>query len=555
MSRLLCYVCLFILLLFTSCHGPNKDNKNLTVFRYNESAGITSLDPAFAKDQANIWACNQLYNGLVQLDDKLNVIPCIAKSWEISNDGLDYTFHLRNDVFFYKTQDTRLKTQDFKRKVIASDFVYSLNRLIDPKVASPGGWVLSNVKRVQSSMSKVQSSNLSIFAVNDSTLRIELKEAFPPFLGLLSMQYCSVVPKEAVEYYGKDFRKNPVGTGPFQFSMWKEGVKLVLSKNKNYFEKDGENKLPYLDAIAITFIIDKQTAFLEFAKGNIDFLSGIDPGYKDELLTQYGALNPKYRNRFNLIRQPYLNTEYLGFQVSGSRFQVADFKVPKLVRQAINYGIDRKKMMRYLRNNIGTAAYNGMIPKGLPSYDSVHMIGYDYQPERAKALLKQAGYPDGTGLPDIVLSTTSSYIDLCKSIQEQLAEIGIKLKIDLTPPATLRELIAQSKLPFFRGSWIADYPDAENYLSLFYSKNFSPQGPNYTHFSNKAFDALYEKAKKVTRDSIRFEYYKEMDKLIMEESPVVVLYYDEVLRFTQKNIHGLGSNPLNLLTLKRVRKR
>ena len=118
----------------------------------------------------------------------------------------------------------------------------------------------------------------------------------------------------------KNFRQNPVGTGPFQFSMWKEGVKMVLLKNKNYFEKDGNNRLPYLDAIAITFIIDKQTAFLEFAKGNIDFLSGIDPGYKDELLTQYGALNPKYRNRFNLIRQPYLNTEYLGFLVSNDKF-------------------------------------------------------------------------------------------------------------------------------------------------------------------------------------------------------------------------------------------
>ena len=153
-------------------------------------------------------------------------------------------------------------------------------------------------------------------------------------------------------------------------------------------------------------------------------------------------------------------------------------------------------MIRYLRNNIGTPGFNGMIPKGLPGYDSLHVIGYDYQPEKAKALLKQAGYPDGAGLPDIVLSTTSSYLDLCKSMQQQLSEIGIKIRIDLTPPATLRELIAQSKLPFFRGSWIADYPDAENYLSLFYSKNFCPQGPNYTHFSNKHLMNYMKRQKK-----------------------------------------------------------
>ena len=140
-------VVFYFLLVFiiSGCTNTKKSSGNLTVFRYNESAGVTSLDPAFAKDQANIWVCNQLYNGLVQLDDKLNVKPCIAKSWEISDDGLNYTFHLRNDVYFY---DNKVFADGKGRKVVASDFVYSLNRLIDPKVASPGGWVMNDVKRV-----------------------------------------------------------------------------------------------------------------------------------------------------------------------------------------------------------------------------------------------------------------------------------------------------------------------------------------------------------------------------------------------------------------------
>lgn len=545
---------LILILVLSSCLNNNKHEQNFKVFRYNESAGVTSLDPAFARDQANIWVCNQLYNGLVQLDDKLKVIPCIAKSWEISKDGTTYIFNIRNDVYFHNSHYFK---NNKGRKVVASDFVYSFNRIVDPQVASPGSWVFQNVNQVSSQQSAVrnQKSIYSFYAINDSTLKIELKEPFSPFLGLLTMQYCSVVPREIVEHFGKEFRKNPIGTGPFQLKIWKEGVKMVLLKNEKYFEKDAGNRLPFLDAVSITFIVEKQTAFLEFVKGNIDFISGIDPGYKDELLSRYGTLNAKYRNKFNLSRSPYLNVEYLGFMIDNKSDLTKNNPLRlKAVRQAINYGIDRKKMIRYLRNNIGKPGTNGIIPPGLPSYDSLHQRGYDYQPEKAKQLLIEAGYPNGINLPEITLSTTSSYLDLCKYMQQQLAEIGIKLKIDVSPPGTLREMIAKSKISFFRGSWIADYPDAENYLSLFYTPNFCPKGPNYTHFSDKTFDDLYEKSRKEQNDSIRYNYYKEMDELIINEAPVVILYYDEVLRFTQKNIEGLGNNPLNLLTLKRVRK-
>ena len=543
MLRFLCLVFCLFCLFFTSCHNTDI-NKNLTVFRYNESAGITSLDPAFAKDQANIWVCNQLYNGLVQLDDKLIVKPCIAKSWNISADGLTYIFHLRNDVCFH---DNMLLLNGKGRKVNAYDFVYSFNRIMDSKVASPGRWIFGNIKQAD--------QKYSFTAADDSTFVIQLNDAFPPFLSLLSMQYCSVVSREAVEYFGKDFRKNPVGTGPFKFKMWKEGVKMVLVKNDSYFEKEGGKQMPYLDAVAITFIIDKQTAFFEFAKGNLDFLSGLDPSYKDELLTQNGLLNSKYREKFKLLRQPYLNTEYLGFLVDKNSEIIKNEPTKlKSIRQAINYAIDRKKMIKFLRNNIGYPAFNGMIPRGLLSYDSVNQIGYNFDLVKAKNLLAEAGYPNGKNLPDITLSTTSSYLDLCKNIQQQLTEIGIHLKIDVIPPGTLRDMIAKSKVPFFRGSWIADYPDAENYLSLFYSKNFTPAGPNYTHFANKDFDVLYEKAKKELSDSVRFKYYRQMDKMIMEDAPVIVLYYDEVLRFVRKDIIDLGSNPMNLLSLKRVKR-
>ncbi len=155
---------------------------------------------------------------------------------------------------------------------------------------------------------------------------------------------------------------------------------------------------------------------------------------------------------------------------------------------------------------------------------------------------------------EILLSTTSSYLDLCEYIQNNLQEIGLNVRIEVSPPSTHRQLVATSRLSFFRGSWIADYPDAENYLSLFYSKNFCPDGPNYTHFSNEEFDSLYEASLSEIDLDIRNTIYNRMDKILIDNAVVVPLYYDRVLRFSQKNISGFTGNPMNLLDLKRVRK-
>lgn len=528
-----------------SCGGAHKKDETRTVFRYNESSGISTLDPAFAKDQAHIWVCNQLYNGLVQPDDSLHILPCIAKAWAVSDDGLTYTFQIRDDVFFH---DDAVFPDSKGRKVVAADFVYSFGRIIDDKVASPGAWIFNDVAW--------DSSGRGCFsAPDDTTFVIRLKQSFPPFLSLLEMQYCSVVPHEAVEKYGKDFRAHPVGTGPFMLKMWKENHRLILVKNKNYFEWENGERLPYLDAVSVSFVVDKQSAFLEFIRGNLDFMSGIAPSYIDEMITKQGELNGKYKGRINLAVQPYLNTEYLGFLVDVSLPENKGNPVlKKEVRQAINYGFDRQKMIRYLRNNIGTPGIYGIVPVGMPYHDTAIARGYTYNPDKARALLARAGYPGGKGLPEITLSTTSSYLDLCEYLQHQLGELGLKIKVDVNPPATLREMVAKSKASFFRASWIADYPDMENYLALFYSKNFCPKGPNYTHFSDAAFDRLFEKARQTVNDSLRSRYYSKMDSIIIDEAPFVVLYYDMVLRFTQKNIAGLGSNPMNLLTLKQVKK-
>ncbi|MFY0631236.1 MAG: ABC transporter substrate-binding protein [Flavobacteriaceae bacterium] len=519
--------------LMLSCAKQKHRFNDSQVFRYNQHANITTLDPAFAKDLRTIWATAQLFNGLVQLDDSLHVQPSIAKSWTISEDGKTYEFVLRKDVKFHKHA---LFGEDSTRNVIAKDFEYSFHRLLDPNVASPGKWVLDYVADFK--------------AKNDSTFVINLQRPFPPFISLLSMQYCSVVPKEGVEYFGNEFRANPIGTGPFKFKLWVENIKLVFRKNSLYYEKDKDgNQLPYLEAVSTTFLPDKQSEFLQFIQGNSDFLNSIDASYKDNILTSKGTLQKKYSEKIDMVKGPYLNTEYLGVYLDAKEKETSSIKI----RKAMNYGFDRVKMIKYLRNGIGTPAVNGFIPKGLPAFNN--MQGYTYQPKKAKKLIHEYIKETGNKNPSITISTNSQYLDMCEFIQREMHKIGLDVKVDVMPPSTLREQKVNGKLSIFRGSWVADYPDAENYLFIFQSNRFSPHGPNYTHYKNEKFDALLEQSINTTNTQERHLLYQKMDSLLMSSAPVIPLYYDEVIRFTHKNVTGLGINPINHLSLKRVQKK
>lgn len=526
----------FFFLIIACSNSQNSSPKK--IFRYNSSSGITSLDPAFAKDQANVWAVNMLYNGLVQFDESLGIRPCLAKKWSISDDGLIYTFILRDDVFFHDNE-----LFEGGRKLTASDVEYSLRRIIAPETASPGSWIFND--RVDSSR--------PFTAVNDSTFQIRLLRPFRPMLPVLTMQYAFIVPKEAAEHYGKDFRRHPVGTGPFKFKVWQEGDVLILTRNENYFEKDKHGKpLPYADGVKVTFVQSKQTEYLNFLKGDLDFLSGIDASYINELLTKEGELKPEQAGKMVMYKTPYLNSEYLGFLLDdrNAGFPNNPLKI-KEVRQAINYGFDREAIIKYLRNSIGKPATSGFVPFGLPSFDPQKVRGFTFQPAKAKQLLEKAGYPEGRGLPEIPLYTSKTYEDIATHIQSQLKNIGIHLRLEIVLPAFQREMMTKLQVPFFRGSWIADYPDAESYLAMFYSKHGAP--PNYTRFSNAEFDSLYERALRENNDSLRYDLYRQMDRIIIDNAVVVPLFYDEVVRFVRKGVMGLEPNAMNLLDLRTVR--
>ena len=566
-------------LVLAGCHDaarPAADERR--VFRYNQPEALSSLDPAFARNQANSWAVSQLFNGLMELDSTLLPVPALARRYTISPDGRTYTFVLRKDVFFHENKDvfpsdgTAEELEEkhhpghkwkelevspfFSRRVVAADFVYSFKRILDPATASSGGWIFRG-KVLEKPDGSI--SDTAFVAANDSTLRIHLKEPFIPFLGILTMPYAYVVPHEAVEKYGKDFREHPVGTGPFRFKLWDEGNVLLYERNSDYWRADQQGRqLPYLDAVAVSFLPDRKTEFLTFMQGKLDFLSGIRAGSRDLIMHPDGTIREDFKGKFTVQKAPYLNTEYLGIQLDSANLigeQAVQGRAlrDKRVRQALNYALNKPEMLTYLLNRVGHAGTSGFVPTALPSFSEKAVPGYTYQPQKARQLLRAAGYGPQRPL-HLRLSTVLERKEIGEYLQKQWANVGVQVQIDINQSAAQQDLVDNGRVAFFAKSWLGDYPDAENYLALFYSPNFSPAGPDKTHFKSAAYDKLYDEARRTQDVARRTALYQAMDRIVVEESPVISLYYDEVVRLTQNNVRGLRPNPMNQLLLERVRK-
>jgi oligopeptide transport system substrate-binding protein len=421
LQRLIAYkfllfcLCCFVL---PSCSTQHREHIANTM-RLNYSSGtLESMDPAFAKDLYAMWTDHMLYNTLVETDENLHLVPSLAKSWEVSEDGLLYTFHMRTDVSFQDAPEL-----PNGRKMNAHDVVYSFNRIISPEVASSGAWIFND---------KVVETNPFV-AVDDSTVQIHLSKPFRPLPQILSMPYCSIVPHEVVEKWGKDFRAHPCGTGPFQFHYWDEGNTLVLKRNPKYWETDETGKqLPYADAVQIGFVDSKATEFMLLLQNKIDFVNSIDGSFKDLVLTKKGELKKEFENKIHLTKRTYLNTEYIGFLTdTANPIMQGQAQRDYLVRRAINYAIDRTKMVTYFKNGAVLPATSGFIPAGIAGHDDAGSFGYHYDVAKALELLKQAGHPNGKGLKPLHVLTPPAWEDAVNFIATQLQEIGITLEVEV----------------------------------------------------------------------------------------------------------------------------
>ena len=538
MKRILPYI--LLILLFENCSSSNNEaTEDQSVFRYNEPGGISWLDPAKMSKYEDFLISYQLFNGLVMLDHNMDLKPCIAKSYTISSDGKVYTFNLRTDVQFHPSNLIATKN----RFVNAEDVVYSFKRIMNPLTASPGKYIFNNLK----------DSDEGLLALNDSTVRISLKTPQPSFLYQLCLPYGFIVPSEVVGHYGDEFSQNIIGTGPFQLKSWKKDVKIVLIKNQQYFEKDDDgNQLPYLNAVAVTFLVDRYQELIKFKSDKLDMVSGLNEDDKDALLTKEGELKKEFHDRFYLEKKPWLYTDYIGILVDDSINNRLNnpLKIKKL-RKAIGYAIDRKKLVKYLRNGVGLPAESGFVPYGMPGFDHYKVDGFSYNKDLALRLIAECNFEVA---PTITLCATEAYKMLCEFLQKQIEELGVDVKIDLHSSSSLRQRVMLFESVFYRKSWVADFPEPINYLQLFYSDNFFPNnGYNYTHFKNETYDLLYEKAMKEQHEESRYQLYKKMQEIIHEEVPVIPLFYGETLRFYSNRVSGVKSNSMNMLYLKNVK--
>lgn len=539
MKEKLLYISLVTLyLLGSGCHFSPVSSRQ--VFRFNMVEGLETTDPAFAKNQNIIWIDHLLFNTLIETDSNLNLVPSLARSWELSDSGKVYTFHLRTDVRF---QDNPVFPGGHGRRMTASDVVYSFKRLVDPATASSGAWIFNGKVDPDSGFS----------APNDSTFILRLAHPFRPILGILTMPYCSVVPHEVVEAYGKDFRSHPCGTGPFQLHSWDEGQSMILWKNPHYFQRDSSGtRLPYLDAVSIRFIDSKATEFLMFMQHQLDFMKDLDESYKDEILTRSGKLRLEFRGSVVLTKKPFLNTQYVGLLVDTSLPVLRGNPIRQLYfRKALNEGFDRDQIAMFLKNNVVRPATAGFVPAGLPSFNPAQVPGYTYNPSLARMWLGKAGFGPGKPAPSVTLYSAEKFEDIADFMVQQWQQLGIHARVMVQQVGMLRDMAAKAQTPAFMATWIADYPDAESFLACFYSKNPAP--PNYTHYSSPLFDRWYEQSLKEPSDSLRYRLYNRMDSLVMSDAPVIPVLYDESLFFTHPDVEGLQNNSLNLLELRWVR--
>lgn len=528
---------LYSIALFLIACGTNKKQDSRTVFRFNQAAALTNLDPAFASHMQNVKVGDQFFDGLLEMDTALVVRPAIARHWSIADSGCLYTFHLRTDVSFH---DSDVFPAGKGRRVVAEDFRYSFERIRDSRVASPGRWVFEHVAP----------GNEGFQAMDDSTFTIRLQRPFSPFLGILCMVYTSVVPKEAVEHYGTEWRSNPVGAGPFRFFHWEEGVKLAMQRNEHYYQEDDTGTpLPYLDAVTISFVKDRNAEFLALAKGELDLMSGMEGSAINELLDPLGRVRPKYADRIRVVRAPSLETSYMGFVMDSATLANGPWSDVRL-RRALSMAIDRERIISHIQHGVGIPA-TSILPPGIPG---ATFRGSGFDADGARSLLAEAGYSGGKGLPPLTVATTATGLELCEFIQHELAGFGIRLIVDVLPLSTHIEGVAAREHAFFRKNWSADYPDAENFLMLFVGANSTPAGPNYTCFQDANLDRLYTQAVNVVDDSVRLSLYRQMDSLVVAASPAIFLTHNEVLHFVRHEVSGLPADPMSQLDLRRVRK-
>jgi ABC-type transport system substrate-binding protein len=487
---------------------PQKGGEMIVAYKDD----LATLDPAIGYDWTNWPAEKLVFDGLLDYDSSTTIEPRLAESLpEINSDATVYTFKLRKGVKFSNG-----------REFTADDVVYTLTRVLDPKTSSPGAGFFSGIKGAQDFIDGKATEVAGIKALDPYTVEFTLAAPDVTFLNKMALNFAFIVPKEEVEKAGENFGHAPVGTGPFTLKEWQSGQFLTFERNPNYFMSDR----PYLDKITIQVGVAPDVALLRLEKGEIQLMGDPPPG------ADWARISADTAWKDRLEKQPQVSTIYIAINTTAKPFDNVK------VRQALNYAIDKQHIIQLL-NGRGTVA-NLVLPPLMPGYDKSY-TGYEYNPDKAKSLLAEAGYSNGFET-SIECISVDPQPKLCESFQQDLAKIGIKLTINTLAAPNVIDDAGNGKTPLtWSGGlgWIQDYPDPDDFYGpILGCGSNTPGGWNWPRYCNDTLDKQSKDLLAITDRTKRLAGYAPLFKALMDDAVWVPVYYGEYDIAHSEKLHG-----------------
>jgi len=505
-------------IILVSC-SPSKP-KDQGVFLYNEHSGITSLDPLYARNLANIWAVQWMYEGLTRLNSEDSIVLGLADSWARDSTAKVWSLQLRKGVYFHSNPELPVGYTLNNHDVVRS-FYRAKNHPFS-------AWILEGLD--------------TIIAVDSHKIELYFVQPKPDLLALLSVPALSILPAPLIEQVPASFwRTNACGTGPFQLKLWEEGEKMVLPVFSQYWRLNSVQQNSHkLKGIAVQFVKELQSAKLDFLMGNLAIFQGSDPQINEELIQLAKQPNASFR----VVNGDFLNTEYLGFNLKGKHPVCRS----SALRKALSALLDIPKVIKEVRGGLGEPSGVAFCPAALRSGNSSNLSDSKVNLRKeAMMWLKKAGFNHPSEVPPLILHTDPAYAYFCSALIYPWVTEGFNVRLEVVERSTLKSMVAKGQVDFFRASWIADYPSALNVLGIFKSNRVPPNGPNYTFFMNDTVDAALHILETRTSGLDRELAIETIQAALVEHVPVIPLYFDAYLRFERKEYLGLKSNSLNQL--------
>lgn len=554
---------LLLIVLLSSCGGGGTENATLIAkggkkyggeLKFMSSEKVTTLFPAYSSLIYTARISGQMYNSLLSMNpETFKVTPSIAESYTVSEDGKTYTFKIRKGVMFHKDKCFKGKSHELDAHDVKFTLDVACSGLKDNSIA----YLLTNkIEGAQAffdtSTSSISKSGVTgIKVIDEHTIEIKLIHPFSSFVTILAQPSLGIVPREAFDMYGSKIGEHPVGTGPFALESFTDD-KIVLKRNPNYWEKDDlGNQLPFLSKIIMTYSKDKRSELLAFRNSEVDFVLELPVEEIDHIL---GTLKEAIAGENVLHKvdsESSMSMFYIAMACESEEF--SDIRV----RKAFNLAVNRETIVDEWLEGEGWAATNGFVPK-MGDYPVEKVHGNDYNVSKAKALLKAAGYPDGKGFPilDFYVNANkgSSSYKACQAIASQIKEnLNISLNIRLCSYDEREQAVKDGVAKIWRSGWIADFPDPENFLGLFYGGNINSNSVmNPFHFKSDKFDALFEKALAENDEAKRIDLLVKCDQIVIDEAAVMPILTNDHTVMYNARIKNFNASPLELLNFTSV---